>query len=166
MTAKRFEYKNHKVYDNLTGETHSSNMVSVNVLNELHEENQDLKAFNQDLSEELSVCANARISKDNRIERLEEKIQRERTSFTKTHEKWSKEAETKIKELSEENEQLKIELQRMYDVATLNKAIEVLENKYDKILSDGGDEVKDAMRHTVLRCIEDLDELKDDITAR
>ena len=54
----------------------------------------------------------------------------------------------------------------MYDVATLNKAIEVLENKYDKMLSDGSDEVKDAMRHTVLRCIEDLDELKDDITAR
>ena len=68
--------------------------------------------------------------------------------------------------LEKENEQLKKELQRMYDVATLNKAIEVLENKYDKMLSDGSDEIKDAMRHTVLRCIEDLDELKDDITAR
>lgn len=42
MTAKRFEYKNHKVYDNLTGETHSSNMASVNVLNELYKENQFL----------------------------------------------------------------------------------------------------------------------------
>ena len=71
-----------------------------------------------------------------------------------------------LNELNDENEQLKKELQRMYDVATLNKAIEVLENKYDKMLSDGSDEVKDAMRHTVLRCIEDLDELKDDITAR
>ena len=40
---KRFEYKNHKVFDNLTGETHSSNMVSVNVLNALHEENIMLK---------------------------------------------------------------------------------------------------------------------------
>ena len=71
-----------------------------------------------------------------------------------------------LNKLSDENEQLKKELQRMYDVATLNKAIEVLENKYDKMLSDGSDEVKDAMRHTVLRCIEDLDELKDDLTAR
>ena len=71
-----------------------------------------------------------------------------------------------LNKLAEENEQLKQQLQRMYDVATLNKAIEVLENKYDKMLSDGSDEVKDAMRHTVLRCIEDLDELKDDITAR
>ena len=68
--------------------------------------------------------------------------------------------------VEKENWQLKKELQRMYDVATLNKAIEVLENKYDKMLSDGSDEIKDAMRHTVLRCIEDLDELKDDITAR
>ena len=40
---KRFEYKNHKVFDNLTGEEHSSNMVSVNVLNALHEENEQLK---------------------------------------------------------------------------------------------------------------------------
>ena len=73
---------------------------------------------------------------------------------------------SRVVDLLNENEQLKKELQRMYDVATLNKAIEVLENKYDKMLSDGSDEVKDAMRHTVLRCIEDLDELKDDITAR
>ena len=71
-----------------------------------------------------------------------------------------------LNNLSEENEQLKKELQRMYDVATLNKVIEVLEKKYDKMLSDGSDEIKDAMRHTVLRCIEDLDELKDNITAR
>ena len=39
-------------------------------------------------------------------ERLKEKIQRERNSFRKTQERWSKEAEIKIKELSEENEQL------------------------------------------------------------
>lgn len=43
MTKKRFEYKNHKVYDNMTGEIHSSNMVSVNVLNELADENEELK---------------------------------------------------------------------------------------------------------------------------
>ena len=71
-----------------------------------------------------------------------------------------------LNELSNENDLLKKELQRMYDVATLNKAIEVLEKKYDKMLSDGNDEIKDAMRHTVLRCIDDLDELKDEITAR
>lgn len=53
MTAKRFEYKNHKVYDNLTGETHSSNMVSVNVLNELAEENEQLKQHKQSVSDVL-----------------------------------------------------------------------------------------------------------------
>ena len=43
---KRFTYENHKVKDNLTGEVHSSNMVSVNVLNALHEENQELRLDN------------------------------------------------------------------------------------------------------------------------
>ena len=45
-----------------------------------------------------------------RNKRLEEKIQRERISFMKTHERWSKEAENKIKELSKENERLKSQL--------------------------------------------------------
>lgn len=40
---KRFTYENHKVNDTLTGDIHSSNRVSVNVLNELHEENEKLK---------------------------------------------------------------------------------------------------------------------------
>ena len=65
-------------------------------LNELAEENERLQQRNN---------------------RLEEKIQRERTSFIKTHERWSKEAENKIKELSEENEQLKKALLFFYDVA-------------------------------------------------
>lgn len=55
MTDKRFEYKNHKVYDNLTGETHSSNMVSVNVLNELHEENNLLKDIIKDIVVQLDA---------------------------------------------------------------------------------------------------------------
>ena len=69
-------------------------------------------------------------------------------------------------ELKKENEQLKKELQRIYDVGTINKAINVLEARYDKMLSDGSSEIKDAMRMIVLKCIEDLDEFKDDITAR
>lgn len=40
---KRFTYENHKVKDNLTGEEHSSNMVSVNVLNALYDENMSLR---------------------------------------------------------------------------------------------------------------------------
>lgn len=43
MTEKRFTYENHKVKDNLTGEFHSSNRVSVNVLNSLNDENEQLK---------------------------------------------------------------------------------------------------------------------------
>ena len=58
------------------------------LLNGLHEENQILQSRNK---------------------RLEEKIQRERNATTKQHLKWSDEAETKIKELEEENEQLRKE---------------------------------------------------------
>ena len=65
-------------------------------LNELAEENEQLNQQNK---------------------RLEEKIQRERRVSAKQHLKWSKEAETKIKELSEESEQLKKELLFFYDVA-------------------------------------------------
>ena len=68
--------------------------------------------------------------------------------------------------LFKENVQLKKELQRIYDVGTINKAINVLEARYDRMLSDGSSEIKDAMRMIVLKCIEDLDEFKDDITAR
>ena len=55
MTTKRFEYKNHKVYDNMTGETHSSNMVSVSVLNELYEENNLLKDIIKDIMVQLDA---------------------------------------------------------------------------------------------------------------
>lgn len=42
----------------------------VDLLNELHEENQDLKAFNQDLSENLSVCANKRLAQGKHLTEL------------------------------------------------------------------------------------------------
>ena len=56
-----------------------------------------------------------------RNKRLEEKIQKERTSFIKTQERWSKEVETKIKQLSKENEELKQQLQ---SILKLTKKIE------------------------------------------
>ena len=63
MSEKRFIYKNNKVYDNLNGEFHSSNMVSVNLLNELNDENEQLRQVveqyrktNKHLSE---LCADA-----------------------------------------------------------------------------------------------------------
>lgn len=50
---KRFTYENHKVNDTLTGDVHSSNRVSVNVLNELHEENEKLQKENEKLKKRL-----------------------------------------------------------------------------------------------------------------
>lgn len=57
------------------------------LLNELHEENQDLKSFNEDLAEDLSVCANARISKDDLIEKLTRENEQLREENNKLHTK-------------------------------------------------------------------------------
>ena len=67
----------------------------VTVMNDLQDENEQLKS---------------------RIKYLERKIQRERNTTTKQHLKWSDEAETKIKELSEENEQLKKDLLEVHEI--------------------------------------------------
>ena len=65
-----------------------------------------------------------------RIEYLERKMQRERNSTQKQYAKWEKEAETKIKELSEENEQLKkvlgaILLEVKQDITNTNQTGEI-----------------------------------------
>lgn len=81
MIIKRFtlikntgtdEYYSDNLYDNGTyiGVIHGGSEMICYLLNNLHEENQDLKSFNEDLAENLSTCANARISKDNWIEKL------------------------------------------------------------------------------------------------
>lgn len=81
MAEKRFEYKNHKVFDNLTGETHSSNMVSVNVLNALHEENQALKQKNDELIEEIARQKFTKKMMRENIQDYEKSIKRLRKSF-------------------------------------------------------------------------------------
>lgn len=64
---KRFTYENHKVKDNKTGEVHSSNMVSVNVLNELNDENELLKQRIDYLIRELKTEMATSISRNERI---------------------------------------------------------------------------------------------------
>ena len=72
-----------------------------------------------------------------RNKRLEYKIQRERTSFTKIHEKWSREAENKIKELSNENEQLKKEAEEYNeDAMSYQTLYEQQLEKFEKLLSE------------------------------
>ena len=79
MSEKRFCYENNKVYDNLTGEFHSSNMVSVNLLNELNDENEQLKEeiraypINEQYAEEI-MQQNQKL----RIERNDLRIKNEK----------------------------------------------------------------------------------------
>lgn len=117
-----------------------------NLLNELHEENQYLKSlkWNQDCINEISIGIQQRQILERENEYLKRKIQRERNVFMKTQERWSNEAEHKIKELTEENEQLKEEIQFLFNqikafrddcriyqdfdgASTLNRLIEILE---------------------------------------
>ena len=72
--------------------------------------------------------------------RLEEKIQRERISFMKTQERWRKEAENKIKELSEENEQLQARNNRQ--AKQLDRLYRLVEEKNWRTLSDILDDFK------------------------
>ena len=67
-----------------------------------------------------------------------------------------------LNEYDYENYKLKKELQRLYDTATVNKTISILESYYDKLLSQGSDEIKDAKRRTVLKCIEELEIFKEE----
>ena len=96
-------------------------------LNRLTEENEQLKKELEDALLDVKIYKNANATFDNvyqennklksRIEYLERKIQRERNSTQKQYAKWEKEAETKIKELSGENEQLKKELRNLRRLA-------------------------------------------------
>jgi len=77
------------------------------LLNELDEDFDDalhtiskIQEENQALQEEIKDYNDV-------LARLEEKLQRERTATQKQHQKWSKEAEQQIKELTEKNEKLK-----------------------------------------------------------
>ena len=102
MTEKRFRVNdlvkyNYSEIGEYIDENHTDNPLRndevVELLNELHSRNK----------------------------RLEKKIQRERTSFRKTHERWGKEAEDKIKELSEENERLRRCINEIYTIARLEE---------------------------------------------
>ena len=121
MTEKRFNRVGGYVYDGDKCISHFEDVAHrddiVKLLNELSEENGQLR---HDAT--ILILSNQDYRKENeqlkqRNKRLEEKIQRERRVSAKQHLKWSKEAETKIKELSEENERLKKELLFFYDVA-------------------------------------------------
>ena len=68
-----------------------------------------------------------------------------------------------IEELNNEKEELQQELQHIYNVATVNKTIDILETLYDELLNDGIGLIEDAKRLTVLRCIEKLREFKENI---
>lgn len=93
MTEKRFYYINGIVFDNNKPKQHNGIFIGeickglriTNWLNELSDENEQLKAGILSQSEEIEI-----LSEQN--ERLRTKLERERCSHQKQHEKWENEA--------------------------------------------------------------------------
>ena len=67
-----------------------------------------------------------------------------------------------LNELYEENQELKQELHKIYELATVNKVRDIVENVYDDLLYKTSDE-SDYARTKVLKCLEDIDNLRDDL---
>ena len=94
MSEKRFTTKNGVFYtDNLTGWEFQSYGEVVKLMNELADENEQLKEEIKDYNDVLA--------------RLEEKLQRERKSTQQQHQKWSTQAEQQIQQLKDIIDQLR-----------------------------------------------------------
>ena len=67
-----------------------------------------------------------------------------------------------LNELYDENQKLKQELHKIYELATVDKVRDIVENVYDDLLYETSDE-SDYARTKVLKCLEDIDNLRDDL---
>ena len=66
-----------------------------------------------------------------------------------------------LNELHDENQELKLELHKIYELATVDKVRDIVENVYDDLLYETSDE-SDHARTKVLKCLEYIDNLRDD----
>lgn len=108
MTEKRFTNTDNGFIVDYKSKQKVLNLYDVvELLNELHEENKKLKQVNEMLQMDFAMTERNLIEKNEqlkaRIQYLENKIQRERVSYQKQHEKWEN-------EIQKENEQLKEEI--------------------------------------------------------
>ena len=69
---------------------------------------------------------------------------------------------SRLNELHNENKKLKQELQKIYEIATVNKVRDIVENVYDDLLYETSEKSNYA-RTKVLKCLEDIDNLRDDL---
>ena len=142
MTKKRFENRLNKenikfatlnpVWDNERG-TALNVFEMIGEMNELHDENQELQG-KYDAQKQLFCQLN---SDKNNI--------------------WQD-----YQDLKKENEQLKSELQKIYEIATVLKVRNIVEEVYDDLLYETSDE-SDHARKNVLKCLEKIDLLRDDL---
>lgn len=103
----------------------------LNHLNEVEEENEELKKELEDALLDVKIYKNANTTFYNvyqeneklksRIEYLERKIERERNATNKQYEKWEKEALEKINKLEKENAFLTVEVEALKQINPIRK---------------------------------------------
>ena len=75
---------------------------------------------------------------------------------------WVEQLVDLLNELNDENKELKAELQRIYDVSTVNKVKSIVDEIYDDLLYETSEE-SDYARKMVLKCLEKIDNFGDDL---
>ena len=76
--------------------------------------------------------------------------------------KFRQDFEDIVNNLHKENQELKKELQRIYDVATVNKVKDIVDAIYDDLLYETTEE-SDHKRKIILECLEKIDNFGDDL---
>lgn len=64
--------------------------------------------------------------------------------------------------LNDKNQQLKQELKMIYEISTANKVRNIIEEIYDDLLYETS-EKSDYERRVVLKCLEKIDDFRDDL---
>ena len=107
----------------------------------------DLYSMSENSEKNVQIC----INKMNEL--AEENQQLEKSKM---------EIANDLGKIIDENEQLKSELQNIYEIATANKIIDILETIYDDLLYETSDK-SNFERKMVLKCIEKIDNFRDDL---
>lgn len=191
MTAKRFtmcyeqndingwtmsivDWETKEPFNYTTYEVHSSSITDTKdemedlclLLNELNDENEQLrkqKARYKRLSEIRNEEINNRILtiKEFIDNCSNEKVKKalEDLFYSEVNEY---DLSKKYRKLREENQELNQELHKIYELTTVNKVRDIVKNVYDDLLYETSDE-SDYARTKVLKCLEDIDNLRDDL---
>lgn len=119
--------------------------------------------FKKDTEYALETIGDFRKIEDLLNEQVDKIVEQEiKIDFLQSENKHMRELVNENKKLYQENEQLKLELQRIYDITTVNKVKNIVEEIYDDLLYETS-EKSDYAREMVLKCLEKIEGFGDDL---